>query len=637
MKSVHSPKAFSSQFVADKRCCGQEADEIQVVYEGGVTYESKVIDTVIVHHVSHRVFELVIFVPDRSKVWARFYFPKDAVFAKLEGEDFDRILEEKKEFFRRRHRHFAIETLQRTAKYEAVENLILSLFPDLLSFDLSVRLQNSSTNIVYDIFQRAISFQVFNFEPLTMIAPKPELLVEVNVEVATREKSFEEYVLRERARNLIKNGVRNFENTWSRRIQPTAPSTVISTVPRSPTHRNRVQTASAAGAVNRRGLISNLRASISRRLSVTTRPSANSVLPVVEMPSSSAMFTTTTLDEDSYVSNLVRSKQGPTPKKATRRLSSFIIRRLSFAVMSFNPSTSNPGPISVSLPRYRWILAIDKVITRNLVQRFRQLQHRKLMMDQLRRVILRQRPDYADIIRAEQELAMSHDERDRCGSAETSSSTLGLLSSRNTPMSSPTLHYRDLPVRSALHNQPRSSIHHRSPPALSRQPSNFKHQPQPAPLSIKQPKSFGQALKNVRGKLLAAGGFARFQDLSVNTTAPASSNASVAYTPTPRSSNISSHHIGNHHNSNQTTTPSATYRQLRPTTAHTASSKTFSMYTATNSIATTSSTESSTVQDCSSGLLSSTSVGVTGSVTVLLGKESSPLSPRKHAASVMIH
>lgn len=558
-----TPKATTSlKFVCDKRWSNNEAkDELHVIYEGPVSVENdRTIETSILHHVTFDCYELIVFQPPAQKVWTRFYFPKENLRSKLCAEDYDRIVEEKKDFFRKRHRHYDLDTLKSGAKNELLKRVILSLVPDLLSFDLSHRLQDESNPAVKDIFNQTAVFNGYDLQSVTYIAPKPDFLVPTNVVPDEIEPSYSMFVIAQRQFNACRRGACAFQSTISKKYKVRRDSASANvrgkTIPVTSTTSSTATTPTSVSSTMT--LSGKLRTRmINIRESFST--SARNTLAIYAPSNSSGKYSSPPSPAAS---------SGPS---VAQRIGSFIGRRLSI-ITNLRGSVSLPSAQTaanqsfqikeISLARYRWLLSIHKVLFRNSVTRYRQILRRQAMMTQLRRVILRQRSDYALLM--QQKIAEDHtpgaQSPSRGMESPTSHSgisprhTMRRLNNSSTPNGhytatsssspSPTVTYRNLSTMCDHHHNgssPRSTtvmaggaLKAKPMPAA---PAAAPVDPAAAPVS-----SFRSTLSQVRNKIAAATAFARFEHLKINTKVGADATASA---PTP------AHHSGHYHSSNQ--------------------------------------------------------------------------------------
>ena len=559
-----TPKATTSlKYVCDKRWSNNEAkDELHVIYEGPASVENdRVIETSILYHVTFDCYELIVFQPPAQKVWARFYFPKENLRSKLCAEDYDRIVEEKKDFFRKRHRHFDLDTLKSGAKNELLKRVILSLVPDLLSFDLSHRLQDESNPAVKDIFNQSAVFNGYDLQSVTYIAPKPDFLVPTNVVPDEVETSYSMFVIAQRQFNACHRGTFVFQSTIGKKYKvchdsastnvrgKTIPVTSTTTSSTATTPTSVSSTMTMSGKLRTRMI--NIRESFST--------SARNTLAIYAPSKSSGK------------SSSPPSPATPSGPSVAQRIGSFIGRRLSI-ITNLRGSVSLPSAQTtanqslqikkISLARYRWLLAIHKVLFRNSVTRYRQILLRQAMMTQLRRVILRQRSDYALLM--QQKIVEDHApgapspsrgmESPTSHSGSSPRHTMRRLNNNSTPNGhhtttsssspSPTVTYRNLSTMCDHHHNGSSP---RNTTVMVG--SVLKAKPMPAALAVApvdpaaaSVSSFRSTLSQVRNKIAAATAFARFEHLKINTKVGADATAS---TPTP------AHHSGHHHSSNQ--------------------------------------------------------------------------------------
>lgn len=558
-----TPKATSSlKYICDKRWSNNEAkDELHVIYEGSVGVENnRAIETSIVFHVTFGCYELIVFQPPAQNVWARFYFPKENLRTKLCAEDYDRIVEEKKDFFRKRHRHYDLDTLKSGAKNELLKRVILSLVPDLLSFDLSHRLQDESNPFVKDIFNQNAVFNGYDLQSVTYIAPKPDFLVPANVIPAEIEPSYSMFVIAQRQYNACHHGSRLFQSTITKKFtvrRDVASANVRGkTVPVTSTTSSTATTPTSVSSTTTlsgklRTRMNNLRESFST--------SARNTLAIYAPSNSSGKFSSPP------------SPAAPSGPSVAQRIGSFIGRRLSI-ITNLRSSVALPSVQAaanqsfqlkeISLARYRWLVAIHKVLFRNAVTRYRQLLHRQAMMTQLRRVILRQRSDYALLM--QQKIAEDHvpapqtpsrgvesptshsgiSPRHTMRRPNTGAAANGHHTATSSSSPSPTVTYRNLSTMYDHHQNASSAA---NATVMAGSPLKAKPMPAapaaaPADPAAGPVSSFRNTLSQVRNKIAAATAFARFEHLKINTKVGADATASA---PTP--GHHSSHH---HHNSN---------------------------------------------------------------------------------------
>lgn len=517
---ANSPKTTILRFICDKRWSNNEStDELQIIFEGPTFVDADMVETAIVFHRSFNCFELIIFEAPNNSVWARFYFPRENLKSKLSREDYDRIVEEKKDFFRKRHRHFDLDTLKCGANCELLKRVILGLVPDLLSYDLSHRLQDDSNPFVKDIFKRPAVFNGYDLQSLTFIAPKHDFLVPANVVPAETESSFKMYTLAQRQHQHCQRGVKAFQSILSCRYK------VRSLAMNSSASPINNKTVTVSGKYRASRFFANIRASLLASSSTSPHPSAapRNILTLYAPEQISPNHTTNHSGKFSPV----------TPSSTTsmaQRIGSFFQRRLSTMITSGNsfmlnkasqPHTNSnpqtPMPVKeISLARFRWYKAVHKVLTKQWTIYFRQRLHHQALLIQLKRVILRRRSDYGMLM--QQRLSNEND---------VSSSSLPTSPTTNTrSRNSPAPIYRNLSTMVDLHQQSVSNMNLNAG-SFNNKPNSFasalNHQ------NEKKLSSFRQTLSQVRTKIVAAGAFARFEHLKINTkvgTDPTSSTSS---------------------------------------------------------------------------------------------------------------
>lgn len=394
-------KVVSTVFVVDKRWTGEEAAEIHLVHEGSVMFREQEVDVAIVHHVAFRCFELVIFVPKSAaaEVWARFYFSRDVLISKLKPNTLSGLLNDTTDNnSRRRHpRHHKSRMPVRVAqhRYDGMASVIVEMIPELLKYDAVQRLvEGDNKDVTHDIMQENSSSLGFNYDTIAMLLPKPEFLVPVNVDITTVDQSYEDFLVSDRRHKLVSLGVKRISHTLASRVQPLFTIAVRRAGPSSNISAAKEVLPSTNPSPS---AYSRLRTSL-RRLSALFQPS--SVVPYEDSDITADTSDFSHLKPDA-------ANGSPIRPSVVRRLSSIFTKRGSFlmaiatgdSASLVNSDDYAPSLTYVSCARFRWIMSIDKVIRRNMTQRLRHLLQRRAVMIQLRRVILRQRSDFALLIR----------------------------------------------------------------------------------------------------------------------------------------------------------------------------------------------------------------------------------------------
>lgn len=515
MSNANTQRAPSLKYICDKRWTNNEkTDELHLLFEGPVPVEKQTVEIAIVFHSTFDCYELIFFEPLSCDVWTRFYFSQGGLHFKINQEEYDRIIEEKKEFFRKRHRHFDFETLKNGAKTELFKRVIIALVPDLLNYDLSLRLQAKGTMYVDDIFRSPSVAKAYDLQSLTCIVTKPDFLVPANVTPSESVTSYEYFLMTDRQYHLCQRGVRAFQSTLSRKC------TIRKFVPQSKPQRQAVQPG-IFGSNLRGSIIANIRSSI------MLSPSRNSNAPALYSPTAQSEANN---GEDLFCAadNRLSSPHKRSSISMAKRIGSFFNRRLSviatglggiggLATPASSALANAPTPLpEVSPARFRWIKAIDKMITRNMTTRMRQFLRREVLIEQLKRVIMRRRSDYGRLM--EQKL-MAEDP------SEPSSSDVPVAESPTThsyprlrPSPSHMSHHLSRNLSSVGDHHSNNNNANTLGAALRNKPSSAAANNGNASSSGTQGRSmFRQTLSQVRTNIAAASAFARFQHLKINT------------------------------------------------------------------------------------------------------------------------
>lgn len=213
----------SSLFVHDKRVNGVSSDVLQIVYEGDLV-DNPAMAVVIGNHVNHRCFELVflgkMFLPIsrtqsmeaaeslRSPIVEiqRIYLVGSLVESLIKPEDVARLTKEKLEFFKKRHRHFELETLQHLAITQLIKETLHREIPLILSQVLMLE-QSGQTGDESVVFTN-------------MIREKPECLIPINIDESSMDSSFDQYLHAHKIHGILLKAVENFRSTQCRNFRP---------------------------------------------------------------------------------------------------------------------------------------------------------------------------------------------------------------------------------------------------------------------------------------------------------------------------------------------------------------------------------------------------------------------------------
>lgn len=212
----HGQRVPASSRIFDSRYSSQAVvdSEINLVREGCVSYPGKdlPVEYLLVFHRSFKCYELTIFAqePKNGEGWARFYFPDSVVKSAIPEEELRKLLLEQKEFYRRRHRHFSPDHLEKMIKYEKVGKLIEEMVVSFLHYEMFQRLlvyPSDAKEKLLDIFGDSVIFQSYDQKVVELLMPKPEYLIPVNTQAHLQgevEKKFLQYDLfRQRLHGIV--------------------------------------------------------------------------------------------------------------------------------------------------------------------------------------------------------------------------------------------------------------------------------------------------------------------------------------------------------------------------------------------------------------------------------------------------
>jgi hypothetical protein len=352
--------AKTAQLVWDKRCTGKEGDELLFISDGQQQYDDKnVVHFIVVFHKSYLCFELVVYTSARlDKVWARFFIHQFAVFDKTNEEGFKKMVEEKKEFFRKRHRHFTLDSIEAEVRNDIATNLMKSIIVDLINYDCYQRILNQPvetvTTIVRDLFGNPAEYKAYDLAKIGLLSPKPDCLVPVNTEKLNMEAKYKQYLQSERLRNHVQLAVEIMQANLK-------PKTLHIAMRSS----NNV---SGTNFFDFSGIMGSIRSSFSGAPGSSQYDLNNHSKYPVETPNRgfkerlrrrfSAMFTSSTSKKSTSSSN------ASTPRSA-----------------KILP-TQSTADMEISAAKGRWLKATNRVINRNLHQQVNEvLRERSMRME----------------------------------------------------------------------------------------------------------------------------------------------------------------------------------------------------------------------------------------------------------------
>lgn len=352
--------AKTAQLVWDKRCTGKEGDELLFISDGQQQYDDKnVVHFIVVFHQSYLCFELVVYTSAKlDKVWARFFIHQFAVFDKTKEEDFKKMVEEKKDFFRKRHRHFTLDSIEAEVRNDIATNLMKSIIVDLINYDCYQRILNQPvetvTTTVRDLFGNPAEYKAYDLAKIGLLSPKPDCLVPVNTEKLHMEAKYKQYLQSERLRNHVQLAVEIMQANLK-------PKTLHIAMRSS-------KNVSGTNFFDFSGIMGSVRSSFSGALGSSQYDLNNHSKYPVETPNRglkerlrrrfSAMFTSSTSKKSTSSSN------ASTPRSA-----------------KILP-TQSTADAEISAAKGRWLKATNRVINRNLHQQVSEvLRERSMRME----------------------------------------------------------------------------------------------------------------------------------------------------------------------------------------------------------------------------------------------------------------
>jgi hypothetical protein len=162
----------------------------------------------LVFHQSYSCFEMIIFASSvRDKVWTRFYIHQFSAFEKIKESEFERLFEAKKEFYRKRHRHFTPDALEALVRKEIASSIIQLAIPDFINYELYQRILNQpvehiSTTII-DLFGNPAEYKAYDLASITLLSAKPDCLVPANTERIHINAKYKQFLQSERLRKQV--------------------------------------------------------------------------------------------------------------------------------------------------------------------------------------------------------------------------------------------------------------------------------------------------------------------------------------------------------------------------------------------------------------------------------------------------
>eukprot|EP01033_Poteriospumella_lacustris_P015821 gene15821-11323_t len=123
----------------------------------------------------------------------------------IKPEDVARLTKEKLEFFKKRHRHFELETLQTLATTQLIKETLHREIPLILSQAVMLeRAQTADETVVFT----------------NMIREKPLCLIPINIDESSMDASFEQYLHAHKIHGILLKAVENFQSTQCRNFRP---------------------------------------------------------------------------------------------------------------------------------------------------------------------------------------------------------------------------------------------------------------------------------------------------------------------------------------------------------------------------------------------------------------------------------
>lgn len=115
-------------------------EHVRVVHEGAmkVMGSQNVVDVAVIHHPHHDVLEIVISDPTYHVEVPRMYLRAEEILNGMPKDEFEKQFEEKKDFFRKRHRHYDSHTIERNIRYQYVHNFLQARIHMIYETDFAI-------------------------------------------------------------------------------------------------------------------------------------------------------------------------------------------------------------------------------------------------------------------------------------------------------------------------------------------------------------------------------------------------------------------------------------------------------------------------------------------------------------------
>lgn len=212
---VTSLRPTSPRVIWDPRTDSRNTDEIVLVRQSEVVYnaeENSAVQFLLVLHRSFNCFELVIL--QESSAWVRFYFMAETLYNYIRPDDLAKLQAEKITYFKKRHRHFDVDDIFQSSRFEIVANHIQNVVIDLYHYDLYQRipaLPIEGADPTRDIFGRPAVYHSYSVAPVALMVTKPDFLVPVNVDPQTKVSCQQQYEQAERRRRHLTDAILSFK------------------------------------------------------------------------------------------------------------------------------------------------------------------------------------------------------------------------------------------------------------------------------------------------------------------------------------------------------------------------------------------------------------------------------------------
>jgi hypothetical protein len=337
---------------------GKEGDEVVSLIDGRHCYNAKnIVEYSLVFHQSYFCFEMVIFTSSvRDKVWARFYIHQITVFEKIKESEFERLFQDKKEFYRKRHRHITSEALEDLVRKDIASTIIQQAIPDLINYEVYQHILNQPVELIsdtiLDLFGNPAEYKAYDLASITLLSTKPDCLVPVNVERIHMNAKYKQFLQSERLRKQVLMAVNILQSNLKAKPMKIAYS----------------RSNSRSNFFDFSGVVGSIRASFSGMSSSKLNVDAtnHSKYPL-ETPNNGVSERIRRTWRDMFTTPTVSGKYS-TP--------SFPLSGSS----KVQPVSLNPDA-EVSSAKRRWLMATNKVIHRNMHEQVTEVLRRKSLLE----------------------------------------------------------------------------------------------------------------------------------------------------------------------------------------------------------------------------------------------------------------